>query len=68
MLNTKFKIEGREGDSYLVFEYSGAGAIFVYRGYINGNTIKLYPKHSLCRGVTRSKKTLSIMELARKAD
>lgn len=65
MLPTKFKIEGHEGDALTVVEYSGVMSVFVYRGFVNGNTIKLYPKRSLCRGERRSKKTLSIWEVSR---
>lgn len=58
-----FKIEGHDGRSYTVFEYSGAGAVYVYRGYVRGNVIHLYPKHSLCKGERRGKITLSLQEV-----
>ena len=63
MTNSTFKIEGHDGQAYTVFEYSGAGAIYVYRGYVRGNVIHLYPKHSLCKGVKRGKMMLSLSEL-----
>ena len=51
MTNVTYKIEGHDGNAYVVFEYSGAGAVYVYRGYVRGNVIHLYPKHSLCKGL-----------------
>lgn len=63
MANVTYKIEGHDGSAYVVFEYSGAGAVYVYRGYVRGNVIHLYPKHSLCKGLKRGKLTLSLSEV-----
>ena len=65
MDNSTFKIMGHDGQAYTVFEYTGAGAIYVYRGYVRGNVIHLYPKHSLCKGVKRGKMMLSLQEVKR---
>lgn len=59
----KYKIHGYENGAYIVFEYGAGGAIYVYRGYIRGNVIKLYPHHSLCKGLKRGKIILPITEV-----
>lgn len=59
----KFKIAGHDGSAYIVFEYGTAGAIYVYRGYIRGNVIRLYPHHSLCKGLKRGLLVLPISEV-----
>ena len=65
MAKSTFKIEGHDGTAYTVFEYCGAGAVYVYRGFVRGNVMHLYPKHSLCKGLKREKLTLSLQEVRR---
>ena len=61
--DTTYKIEGHDGAAYTVFEYRGPTSVYVYRGFIRGNVMHLYPKHSLCRGERRSKITVSLREV-----
>lgn len=66
-METEFYDEGHDGRRYVVVEYSGAGAIFVYNGFYNGgNTITLYPKHSLCKGLKRGKIDLPVQKLKKR--
>jgi hypothetical protein len=46
-------------------EYDGLMSVFVYRGYIRGDSFVLYPLRSLRKGERREKKIISIREVSR---
>lgn len=39
--------------------------IFIYRGYPQGNVMKLYPSASLCKGERRDKVTVPLSQIRR---
>ena len=65
-MSVKYIIEGHNGRCYIVFEYGGAGAIYVFDGYIRGNNMILYPHHSLVKGLRREKMRIPLNEIARR--
>lgn len=65
-MSAKYVIEGHNGKAYIVFEYGGAGAIYVYDGYVRGNVMILYPHHSLVKGLRREKMQVALSEIARR--
>ena len=65
-MSTKYVIEGHNGRSYIVIEYSGVSATYVFDGYIRGNVMILYPNHSLVKGLRREKTRVALSEIARR--
>lgn len=65
-MSAKYVIEGHNGRCYIVFEYGGAGAVYVYDGYIRGNMMTLYPHHTLVKGLRREKTQVALSEIARR--
>ena len=65
-METKYVMEGHNGRSYIVIEYSGVGAVYVYDGYMRGNVMTLYPHHALVKGLRREKTKVALSEIARR--
>lgn len=65
MAEVRYREEGYTGNSYTIVEYDGYMSVFVYRGYIRGDSFVLYPLRSLRKGERREKKIISIREVSR---
>jgi hypothetical protein len=50
MAEVRYREEGYTGNSYTIVEYDGYMSVFVYRGYIRGDSFVLYPLRSLRKG------------------
>ena len=65
MANVTYRDEGHDGTRYTIVEYQGPMAVYVFKGYLKGNSFVLYPFKSLRKGERREKKTISISEVRR---
>ena len=65
MANVTYRDEGHDGASYKIVEYHGAMAVYVFKGYLRGNVMLLYPFKSLVKGERREKTTISAREVRR---
>lgn len=63
-MSAKYVIEGHNGRAYTIVEYRGVTAVYVYEGFLRGNTFILYPFRSLCYGERRNKTTIGLSEVS----
>ncbi len=63
MANVTYRDEGHDGAAYKIVEYHGSMAVYVFRGYLRGNVMHLYPFKSLVKGERRDKKIIGIGEV-----
>lgn len=66
-MEVKYIIEGYDNRKgcYTITEMHGYMAVYVFDGYLRGNTYHLYPRRQLIRGEKRGKLVLSIHEVKR---
>ena len=65
MTDITYKDEGFDGKAYTIVEYHGPMAVYVFKGYLKGDTFILYPFRSLRKGERRDKTVISIREVKR---
>ena len=65
MANVTYRDEGHDGQAYIIVEYHGPMAVYVFKGYLKGDMFVLYPFKSLRKGERRDKATISIREVRR---
>ena len=65
MANVTYRDEGHDGAAYNIVEYHGGMAVYVFKGYLRGNVMLLYPFKSLVKGERREKTTISAREVRR---
>ena len=65
MANVTYRDEGHDGRAYTIVEYHGGMAVYVFKGYLRGNVMLLYPFKSLVKGERRDKKIIGIGEVRR---
>lgn len=63
MANVTYREEGHDGRAYTIVEYHGGMAVYVFKGYLRGNVMLLYPFKSLVKGERREKTTISAREV-----
>lgn len=62
-MNVTYRDEGHDGRAYTIVEYHGGMAVYVFKGYLRGNVMLLYPFKSLVKGERREKTTISAREV-----
>lgn len=67
MTDVTYRDEGFDGarQAYTIVEYRGPMAVYVFKGYLKGDSFILYPFKSLRKGERRDKTVISIREVKR---
>jgi hypothetical protein len=65
MADITYKDSGHDGSAYTIVEYHGVVAVYVFKGYLKGDSFVLYPYKSLRKGERRDKTVISIKQVKR---
>jgi hypothetical protein len=63
MADITYKESGHDGSAYTIVECHGPVEVYVFKGYLKGDSFVLYPYKSLRKGEKRDKTVISIREV-----